>query len=673
MHFSKQSLLTLAILFMAALLLAPTSGSAAQPEMLDLDLASLMQIQITSAGRKAQNLDDVPAAVYVIDQEDLHSSGVTSIPEALRMAPGLQVARISSSKWAITARGFNGTFANKLLVQIDGRSVYTPAYSGVYWDVQNVLLEDVERIEVIRGPGATLWGANAVNGVINIITKHAEETQGGLLSVGAGNHEDGMLSFRYGAPLTPDVYGRWYLSRHDQDAYVFAADQTDANDDWEMTNGGVRLDGDVGLSDAWTLQGDLYHGQNKQRVDTLWIPTPPYLTQVYDQTQTRGYNLLARWQHNNSESDNWTAQIFYDYTNRDEIYLEQTNRTLDIDLQQRYKIADTHDIVWGLGYRLNRDDFGNTYQVQLTPDSQTSNLFSAFIQDEIPLQAEKLWLTLGTKFEHNAYTGVEVQPNLRLLWRPAEHHNLWTAVARAVRTPSRVEDSGRIVTAVIPPSPPFTTTVTELSIAGTSDFDSEILLAYEAGYRYSPQESLSFDLALFYNDYSAMQSYAQASPFEPISFANRMEGETYGLEIATTWVPKSWLKADLNYSYIKVLMDDPSNLSFSVDRAAEGSSPRHQLSLRTRLRLARNLHLNLWGRYTDSLAAASLTALRNNISVDEYFNLDANLSWELTEDLELTIAGQNLLDNRHLEFVAESLTSPIEIERSLYAKLTWKY
>ena len=252
---NKNDVLTI-FLVLLALSLASIPVQAAENDMLDLDLSSLMQIQITSAGRKAQNLADVPAAVYVIDQDDISNSGVTSIPEALRMVPGLQVARISSSTWAITSRGFNGTFATKLLVQIDGRSVYTPSYSGVYWDSQNVVLEDVERIEVIRGPGATLWGANAVNGVINIITKQSSDTQGGLVSVGAGNHEKLMATARYGTQFSGDTYGRFYVNRHDQDSFEFLADKTNAFDDWDATSGGFRLDGDRGLKDSWTFQGD---------------------------------------------------------------------------------------------------------------------------------------------------------------------------------------------------------------------------------------------------------------------------------------------------------------------------------------------------------------------------------------------------------------------------------
>ena len=666
MAFSKNDVFTI-ILVLLALALASIPVQAAENDMLDLDLSSLMQIQITSAGRKAQNLADVPAAVYVINQKSIKNSGATSIPEVLRMVPGLQVARISSSKWAITSRGFNGTFANKLLVQIDGRSVYTPSYSGVYWDVQNVVLEDVERIEVIRGPGATLWGSNAVNGIINIITKQSSDTQGGLMSGGVGNQEKLLATARYGTQFNKNTYARFYVNRHDQKAYKLLADKTDAYDDWDMSSGGFRLDGDHDLNNSWTLQGDLYHGQNDQ-IDTLWIETPPYANSRIENTaSTYGHNLLARWTHKSSEKSSKTIQIYYDFTNRDESYLEQTNHTLDIDLQHRFQLGVTHDIVWGLGYRLNKDDFENTYQVGVTSEKTTTNTISAFLQDEITLLANKVWLSLGSKFEHNEYTGYEAQPNIRILFKPQENHSLWASISRAVRTPSRMESSGRITTAVIPPTP------IRISIFGNSNFDSEELTAYEIGYRHNPFPNFSLDLALFYNDYSKLQSYSQESYVAPIFFCNTMEGETYGIELTAKWLPTTWLETEWSYSYINLSMDDAQKTGFSPVTTVEGSSPSNQISGRAQIEIFENLHLNLWGRYTDKLTASSVTAVQNNIIVSDYFSLDANIKWVLIEGVELTIAGQNLLDSKHLEFVSEQFTLPTEIERSIYAKLNWKF
>jgi len=643
----------------------------AQDDVLDLDLESLMQIQVTSAGRKEQNMMDVPAAIYVIGRDEIRNSGATSIPELLRMVPGLQVTRIGSSQWAITSRGFNGTFANKLLVQIDGRSVYTPSYSGVYWDVQNVVLEDVERIEVIRGPGATLWGANAVNGIINVITKQASDTQGGLVSIGSGNHEKLMATARYGSQFNQDTYGRFYLYRHEQDAYETLEDKTDAYDDWLITQGGFRLDGDRGLKDAWTIQGDLYQGDRNLRVSDIWIAEPPYQTEQIGTFDIDGHNILARWEHTTSDTSAGTMQIYYDYTNREDAYLEQTNRTLDIDLQHRFQYAERHDIVWGLGYRLNSDDFSRTFQMDLTPDSDSQQTFSAFAQDEITLLANKVWLTLGSKFEHNDYSGFEVQPNVRVLWKPQDDHRLWASISRAVRTPSRIEDSGRITTLVIPPIPFVNPDITVVSILGNSEFTSEELIAYEVGYRYLPSESISFDLALFFNNYEKLQAYNQSSPIDLIYFGNTISGEVYGLEFTTQWSPTDWLETELSYSYIDIKMEDPQALT-GIDQEAmiEGSSPKNQISLKASIALQENLHLNLWGRYVDELEKSSIVA---DFPVDDYTTLDANIRWQPVDDLELSLVGQNLFDNKHLEFISEQFTKPTEIGRSIYAKLTWTF
>ncbi len=420
----------------------------ATEEMLDMELESLMQVKLTSAGRKEQHLSDIPAAVYVLSHEDIQNSGVTSIPEALRLVPGLQVARISSNNWAVSARGFSRYFSSKLLVQIDGRSVYTPFYSGVYWDAQNVVLEDIERIEVIRGPGATLWGANAVNGVINIITRSSEETQGGLVSVASGNHDKLLATARYGGHYG-NTHGRFYLHQHNQDSYTYRSDSSDANDDWKVRQAGFRFDGDTGDTNNWTIQGDIYRNDMNQQIDYFWTLQPPYANTVQDNFNADGHNLLARWTHHDSLTESTTVQFYYDVYDRDEIYLREHNRVFDIDLQKQIRPLHDHDIVWGLGYRYNRDRFGNTFQSEMDPPTETTELFSAFVQDEITLKEDALWLTTGIKVEHNDYTGTEYQPTLRLLWKPLRHHSFWAAVSRAVRTPSRIERSGSAVTAVM--------------------------------------------------------------------------------------------------------------------------------------------------------------------------------------------------------------------------------
>lgn len=668
-NFRIYPFLKAAVIILTALFTLRPCTQAAEIEIFDMDLATLMKIQIISAGRKEQNLADTPAAVYVLNGEDIRNSESTSIPELLRWVPGLQVARISSSKWAIASRGINGTLSNKLLVQIDGRSVYTPSYSGVYWDMQNVMLDDIERIEVIRGPGATLWGANAVNGVINIITKPASDTLGGRFSAMAGNHEGPSASFRYGKQLHTDLYGRFYVNHHAEDSYKFLADQTDAHDDWHVTSSGFRLDRDVRLEDSWTLQGDFYNGKEEQQVYPYWEEGSPRPLTADDTIDIQGYNLIGRWQHNYTETNSWTLQAYFDYTDRQEIYLGQNYKTIDLDFQHRFQWLKRQDIVWGLGYRNIQDHFNNTYLVAFSPDKQTNNLFSGFIQDEINLVSNRLWLTLGAKLEHNDYTGLESQPSARILWKLTEGHNVWTSVSKAVRTPSRAEESGRIVLG-INPNPPFPAMV----VKGSTAMEAEKVIAYGAGYRYVKSAAFSFDIALFYNDYGELAdfSYTQAT----IRFANGMEGTSHGLELNTQWRPVSWLTTELTYNYVTFNMEllDPVNSRFSnLDIVTENASPQHQISLSTGIDLNKKTRLNIMGRYVDKLKVPSTAAYLQGLKVDDYLALNVNIRWLPMENFEIMLAGQNLTDSAHLEFINEYYTPAIEIEPSIYTKLTWKF
>lgn len=666
MHYRKQLLMKLTILIVAALFICPTYITAEETEILDLDLSSLMQIQITSAGRKKQKLVDVPAAVYVIDQEDIRNSGATYLPELLRLVPGLQVSRISAGKWAITSRGFNGTFSNKLLVQIDGRSVYSPAYSGVYWDMQTVILEDVERIEVIRGPGATLWGANAVNGVINVITKEASDSIGMLASGTIGEHEDGTASVRVGKQLSSDLYGRFYVNHHSEDSFTYLADESDAHDDWGITSGGFRLDSDLGLKNSWTLQGDLYDGKSHQQVYPYWEEGALLPQKVDDTIDLKGYNITGRWEHNNSEKNSITFQVYFDHTDRQEIYIGQTHDTIDFDFQQRFQFMKRNDIVWGIGYRNIDDSFNNTYMASILPDSRRVDLFSGFIQDEINLIPRTLWLTLGTKIEHNEYTDTEIQPSARFLWKPKENQSVWASVSRAVRTPSRAEDGSKVVMGVVP-SPPYPI----IYAYGNKDMDAEEVLYWETGYRFLSNSSFSFDATFFYNDYENLLDFVSTDP-ATINFMSGMTGSSYGVEFNTEWKPLEWLKTELNYSYIELKMQSIPNKTTNTDIVAENSSPQHQVSLRTAVDVTKNLRWNVMTRYVDELKIPSAIAYQTGEKVDAYTEIDTNIIWAPMKNLEVMLAGQNLTDSKHLEFVNEYFTPAVEIERSFYLKITWK-
>ena len=671
----NKSILSVVACFLSILCLSVTGNAAKESgnDFFDMDIAQLMQITITSVAKKPQNLSDSAAAVFVITQDDIHRSGVTSIPEALRMAPGIQVARIDSNKWAITSRGFAGNFANKLLVMIDGRAVYSPAFSGVYWDTQDTMLEDIDRIEVIRGPGATIWGANAVNGVVNIISKKASDTQGGLVSFGGGDHNQAMTGLRYGTSLGENSHGRAYIKYQKQDSFKLHETGSDANDDWDSLRTGFRLDGEEEGKSSWTLQGDFYSNNENQLLSPFWTATPPYVSEKKDDFETSGWNILGRWQAEISKTSSWTIQAYYDYTNRDEVIMEQTHRTVDLDAQFQSQVGTRNNFIIGLGYRSVDADFSNTYQVSVEPGSRSENLYSGFIQDEIMLIADRLWLTLGVKWEHNDFTDNEFQPSGRLLWKATDTQTVWAAVSRAVRTPSEFEESGSITMAVIPTIPPDST---KIILNGSEHYGSENLLAYEAGYRWLVLSNVSFDVSVFYNDYDNLQTTepVMSRSSTQLYFSNNMSGATYGLELASDWKPTDWLKFQFGYTYIGFDLEVDSN-SFSqrLDEKTEGTSPQNQFSVRSAININKDLQLNLWVRYVDSLNGFKALDSRDDVHVDDYLTFDANVSWRLTEKLELMLVGQNLLDSSHLEYVSEFSSPTTDIERSVYGKIIYHF
>src|SRR5438093_3529420 len=424
-------------------------------DLADMSLEDLTKIEVTSVSKHKEKLADAPAAIFVITQEDIRRSGVTTIADALRLAPGLEVARVASHDWAITSRGFNELYANKLLVLIDGRSVYTPLFSGVYWDVQDTLLEDIDRIEVIRGPGATLWGANAVNGVINITTKSAKETIGGLLSGGYGTEEQGFGSARYGGKLGEDAYYRGYVKYFNRDSSALPSG-AQANDAWEMYRGGFRTDWEPSAQNLFTLQGDAYAGTENQTV-TLFTPAFPFTQPDASKMRVSGGNVIGRWTHTFTPDSDLKLQIYYDRTDRAVDYFKEMRNTADFDLQYRHPLWQRHDVTWGVGFRYaDSDTSRSNFTLAFIPPERITRIFNTFIQDEITLVKERLRLTLGSKFERNDYTGFEIQPSGRLLWTPHERHSVWASVSRAVRTPSRAEVDSRIVNTNVPPGvPPF--------------------------------------------------------------------------------------------------------------------------------------------------------------------------------------------------------------------------
>jgi iron complex outermembrane receptor protein len=593
---------------------------------------------VTSVSKRAEKLSETASAIQVITGEDIRRSGASSLPEALRLASNLEVAQVDSRQWAISARGFNSTSANKLLVLIDGRAVYTPLYAGVFWDVQDTMLEDIDRIEVISGPGATLWGANAVNGVINITTRSAKDTQGLLLLGGGGTELRDFGAFRYGGALASNVFYRVYGKYFDRDSAVLPSGQ-DATNNWRMGQGGFRLDREDSDVNLLTLQGDVYSGRIAQA--------------GLDDTAVSGGNVLGRWTHRMSLDSDFKLQFYYDRTHRfvPGTFTEDLN-TYDADFQHRALLGERNDIVWGLGYRLLDDKVGNTPALAFLPAKVTRQVFSAFGQDEIALVKDRLHLTLGTKIEHNDYTGFEFQPSGRLAWFVSQGQTVWGAISRGVRTPSRIDRE-----LYAPGGPPF-------FLVGGTNFGSEELLAYELGYRLQPIQRLSLSLAGFYNDYDNIRSVEQVSPPAPLPIAlgNGQRGNSYGAEFTADYRATDRLRLRAGYTELQIHIRPKSGSTDVSKGSVESSDPNHQFFLRSSLDLPGHFQFDAALRYVTHLA---------NQGVPAYAELDARLAWEPIPKLEFSIVGQNLLHHRHPEFGAVAARQ--EIERGVYGKALWRF
>lgn len=665
----KKSLIVLGIamlLIMRICLNVFADFPGTKKEITEEDLFFMEIPIVITATKKEQKQFETAAATYVITKEDIRRSGATTIPELLRMVPGLNVAHIDANKWAISSRGFNGRFANKLLVMIDGRSVYTPLFSGVYWDVQDTLLQDIDRIEVIRGPGSILWGANAVNGVINIITKHAKDSQGGLVHAGTGDREHGLGALRYGDKLGKDAYFRVYAKYFNRDDFV-----EDAHDRWQALRGGLRLDWDISENNTLTVLGDLYDGESDQNLFVTSL-SPPANLQVADTENVNGGNMLVRWKYQLPNETDMVLQAYVNNAERDNEVLDQRINTYDIDFMHRFPWGNLQEITWGLGYRLVKDKLHSTFTVSFDREGRYKQIFSAFLQDEIKLR-ENLRFYVGSKFEHNDYSGFEIQPGARFLWQPAQRHVLWGAVSRAVRTPSRSNSDIRINAAVFPG---FGGLSSVLAFFGDLDFESEDLLAYEIGYRHKLTKNISIDLTAFYNQYDDLLSSETEIPFFettplsthlilPTRFDNLLDGETYGIEVSVNWqITKKW-KLSPSYTFLDMEMHTDS-ASNDINRAdsIEKSNPEHQFQIHSYLDLPYNLELDTALYYVSEL---------HNIDVSSYTRLDMRLGWLPRDDLELSLSVQNLLDGRHLEFPVVEDVAGSEVPRSFSVGITWRH
>lgn len=625
-----------AYLFATALLAsawAPSALSAESPilDIKRLTITELMDIDVYSASRRPEPAKNTPSAIHVLTGEEIRRSRVTSVPGALRLVPGVQVARVDANKWAVSIRGFNGRTTNKLLVLVDGRSIYDPLFSGVLWESRDVMLEDVDRIEVIRGPGGTLWGANAVNGVINIITKHARDTQGGLVAAGAGTEERGFGAVRYGWQPSADQHTRVYAKSFKRGTGFSPTGK--AYDETQMNQTGFRWDWNATAQDAVRVSGDLFEADAGERNSA---------TATQD-VNHRGGNLLASWTRRLSETESMRAQLYYDRIELDNLTLGEKRDTFDFEFQRSTALATRHLVIWGLGYRNTSDKIRNGPALSLDPLRRTDNTANAFIQDTITLAPDKLQLTLGTKIENNDYSGTEWQPNARLAWTPDTHQTVWAAYSRAVRVPSRLE--------------------ADLVFGGTRLGDNvraERVHAYETGYRRLVTSAFSYDVATFYNVYDNLLTVEQG-----FQFRNQMHAQTYGVELAGRWqMTPSW-RLDAAYTYLHMKLGvDESSIAVTTPQTVERSNPQHQLALRSAVDIGRDLEFDATLRFVDDLPALSAPA---------YTTLDLGLSWFARRDLELSLVGQNLLDSHHPEQTIVANGAGTEVQRGVYTKLTWRF
>ncbi len=659
------------ILSMMWVLLAPSLTFAEPdielpPDLTELSLEELGNVEVvTSVSRKPEKQFEAAAAVFVITGEDIRRSGATSIAESLRLAPGVEVARVNSNQWAIGVRGFGSILSRALLVLIDGRSVYSPLYAGVYWEEQDTLLEDVERIEVILGPGGTLWGANAVNGVINIITKQAQSTHGFFATTGGGTLEQGFASARWGGKIGDNFHYRIYAKFFNEGPEYHPDRQN--YDSWRTGRIGMRSDWDVRPGDTVTFQGEAYLGQIGQSGTTNGGRGNGLRAQTITGDGTDyGGNVISRWTHRFTKTSEGTIQMYYDRTDRHDLTFREDRDTFDVEIDHRFTLPGRQELHWGLGYRVTSGVVTSDSGLYFLPSRRTDQLFSGFVQDQITLAPKIAQVVIGTKVEHNDYSGWEIQPSGRILLTPTAKQTLWGSVSRAVRTPSRVETDLQYSAAANANG----TLLTQLN--PNPQFQSEEVVSYELGYRIKPTEQIQIDLAGFYNDYDHLLSVERAATTvtqmdgqmivtSPFFLGNGLHGKTYGFETKGDFHLAPWLRLRGSYSFLQIHVDkEASSTDTTTAASTEGSSPQHQVMVWLSLDLPGHIELDPIFRYVSALPAQAVAA---------YANLDVRVAWKATSRLEFAFVGQNLLEAHHAEF-GRGLT---EVIRSMYARATCNF
>jgi iron complex outermembrane receptor protein len=655
-----------------------TAARADSPEpgetddLTSMSLEDLMSIQITSVSKQKQTVAQAPAAVTAIGQEDIRRSGLNSIPELLRLVPGLDVARINASHWAISSRGFNELYSRQLLVLMDGRSAYTPLFSGVYWDTLDYIMPDLDRIEVIRGPGATLWGANAVNGVINITTKSARDTQGFLLS-GEGSNIDRVGGIRYGGKIDDDTFYRVYTKYSTTDNFDLPGTDTEDHDGWDALRGGFRIDRYAGDKDVFTFQGDGYSIREGQQYNVP-VLIPPFVRQTPDTANYSGGNLLARWTHTISEKSDFSVQFYYDRLNRSDIQLGYTLDTFDLDVQHRFALSKRQEVIWGADFRFQSDNIKQGAVGRFDPANRDAFLVSGFIQDDVTIIPDRLHFILGTKLETNSYSGFEIQPSARVLWTPNERNSIWAGVSRAVRTPSRWEEDSTLTFATLPTTPAGIPG--EIDTVGHKGFESETLWAYELGYRTQATQTVTIDTAVFYNSYDNLRSGTPGTPglslnpmpphlMIPINLGNGISGATYGVEVAANWnVTPAW-RLTGSYSFLITDLHRGFGVDVTNERAFEGTSPKNQFQIHSYYDITKDLEFNTSFYYVENLSTGNIPSV---------LRLDAALTWRPKENLEITVGVQNALDPQHPEFNSGFFQNQsTETPRAVYGQVVFRF
>ena len=659
------------VVFVLALCLLVLSGRAfavaAAPGLTELSLEELMNVEITSVSKTPQVLSRTAAAVHVISNEEIRRSGAATIPDLLRLVPGVQVVRIDANKWAVSVRGFNDRFTNNLLVLMDGRILYDPLFSGTHWDIQDTPFEDIDRIEVIRGPGGTIWGSNAVNGVINIITKSAKDTQGGYVSGGGGDKERAFGEFRYGGKAG-DVPFRVYSKYTNRD------DSPQGHDEWYAARAGGRADWDNGGDTRFTLQGDGYEGQMEATI-TRWFRTAPLAVVEDVREDASGGNVMGRMVREFNEKSDLQAQMYYDYTFRGSAHVELTRHTADLDVQYRFPAFDAQEVIVGGGYRVSWDETVPSLVAPVSvfiPADRHDDVWSWFVQDEITLIEDLLTLTIGSKFEVNDYTGFEYQPSASLAYFIDDKSTLWGSVTRAVRvpTPADVHSVTEFPSLLV-----GATTVTTRN-RGQDEFKAEEIISYESGFRTQFYDKVSVDLASFYSEYRDLRTaelYGQEilNPFptrliQNVSLENNLEARTYGGELSLNYfVTKDWrLSGGYTYLYMHLTPGPTSDASEGVEKR----SPRHSAFAQSFIQLPWNWQLDSAIRYVDEL---------RGLNVKSYVVADVRLAWQPRPDWELSLAARNLFATDHLEYIQplffETFGLARRVESSVYGKVTVKF